>query len=80
MRNTDCNTSKPMIPSQYPEFQPAVFGFHDNHGRKMVLSANHRTAERTDRKGWGGEGILLSREPMQVNMLYEVKSLTDADS
>ena len=54
------------------QFQPAVFGFHDNHGTSIVLSDNQQTAERTGRKGTGENGIMMSRDTMQVNHLYEV--------
>ena len=54
------------------ELQPAPFDFHDNHGARIVLSDNQRTAERTGGKGWGGKGIVMSGDPMHVNHLYEV--------
>ena len=49
-----------------------MFGFHDNHGSKIVLSDNQQTAERTGKKGTGHDGIVMSRDPMQVKRLYEV--------
>ena len=54
------------------QFQPAVFAFHDNHGTRIVLSNNQRTAKRTDGKSSGTNGIVMSRDTMQVNHLYEV--------
>ena len=55
-----------------PEPQPAVFGFHGNHGGSILLSDSQQTAERT---GSAGDGIVMSRDPMQANKLYEVKSV-----
>ena len=54
-----------------------MFGFHDNHGSKIALSDNQQTAERTGGKGSARNGIVMSRDPMQVNRLYEV-SLSQA--
>ncbi|KAK7094474.1 E3 ubiquitin-protein ligase TRIM33-like isoform X1 [Littorina saxatilis] len=49
---------------------PASFYFHDNHGTNIVLSNNHKTAER---KGRGyRNGIVVSRYPIEVNKLYEI--------
>ena len=58
------------------ESQPAVFGFHDNHGTRIVLSDNQQTAERTGPKGRGAatNGIVMSRDPIKLNKLYEVNS------
>ena len=56
------------------ELQPASFCFHNNHGTHIVLSDNKRTSEKTIGKGtagWGN-GIVMSRDHMQVNHLYEV--------
>ena len=39
-----------------------------------MLSNNQLTAERTGPKGWS-DGIVMSRDPMQVNKLYEVTSV-----
>ena len=57
-----------------PGFQLAVFGFHDNRGSQIALSDNQQTAERAGSKGVDNarDGIVVSRDPMQVNRLYEV--------
>ncbi|XP_070200611.1 E3 ubiquitin-protein ligase TRIM56-like isoform X2 [Littorina saxatilis] len=46
------------------------FSFHDNHGKNIVLSNNKQTAERT--RG-NDHAIVMSRDPMQVGVLYEVQ-------
>ncbi|XP_076450666.1 uncharacterized protein LOC143286776 isoform X2 [Babylonia areolata] len=45
------------------------FVFHDNHGTAVTLSNNNRTASKSDDQV---NGIVLSRDPLEVNMLYEV--------
>ncbi|XP_076450670.1 uncharacterized protein LOC143286778 [Babylonia areolata] len=46
------------------------FFFHDNHGISVSLSNNNRTAS----KSFDGQnGIVLSRDPLEVNVLYEVQ-------
>ena len=52
--------------------QATAFSFHDNHGTNTVLSNNKQTAER--RSGTEYDGIVMSRDPMVENMLYEVKN------
>ena len=42
--------------------------FHDNHGTGIVLSNNKQTARA---EKWGN-GVVMLRDPMTVNMLYEV--------
>ena len=66
--------------SQCSDLQPAVFAFHDNHGTSIVLSDNQRTAERTGGKGSSDYGIVMSRDPMRVNHLYEVNSDRENDT
>ncbi|XP_070200616.1 E3 ubiquitin-protein ligase TRIM56-like isoform X2 [Littorina saxatilis] len=46
------------------------FSFHDNHGKNIVLSNNKQTAERTRENAYA---IVMSRDPMQVGVLYEVQ-------
>ena len=58
--------------SPISELQPAVFGFHHNHGTSIALSNNQRTAERTGPEDRDGDGIVISHDPMQVNHLFEV--------
>ena len=60
---------------QILEPQPAVFVFHNNHGRDIVLSDNQLTAERTGPEVSRWNGLVMSRDPMQVNKLYKVKSV-----
>ena len=51
--------------------QATAFRFHENHGTSIVLSDNKRTAERTaDRNN----GIVMSRDPMVENTVYEVNN------
>ena len=45
--------------------------FHDNHGTSIVLSDNKQTAERTSRLA---DGIMMSRDPMVENTVYEVNN------
>ncbi|XP_070200617.1 transcription intermediary factor 1-beta-like isoform X3 [Littorina saxatilis] len=47
------------------------FSFHDNHGKNIVLSNNKQTAERTRDNAFA---IVMSRDPMQVGVLYEKSS------
>nr|KAG5686845.1 hypothetical protein BaRGS_029890 [Batillaria attramentaria] len=46
-----------------------AFCFHANHGKNIVLSNNGQTAERVRDLDYG---IVLTREPMELNLLYEV--------
>ena len=62
---------------QILEPQPAVFVFHNNHGRRIVLSDNQLTAEWTGPEDIYWDGLVMSRDPMQVNKLYEVKTVRD---
>ncbi|KAK7092788.1 E3 ubiquitin-protein ligase TRIM33-like [Littorina saxatilis] len=48
-----------------------AFCFHDNHGKNILLSDDQQTAEY--RGDLGGGGIVMSRDPMEVNKLYEVQ-------
>ena len=50
--------------------QQVPVSFHDNHGKAIVLSNNNKTAKGTGGAGWNG--IVVLRDPMAVNMLYEV--------
>ena len=47
-----------------------ILRFHDNCGKKIQLSNNHQTAQRTSRDT--GHGVVISRDPMLTNLLYEV--------
>ena len=51
--------------------QATAFSFHDNHGTGIVLSDDMQTAERTA-DSW--DGIVLSRDPMVENTVYEVNN------
>ncbi len=51
--------------------QATAFSFHDNHGTGIVLSDDKQTAERTA-DSWNG--IVLSRDPMVENTVYEVNN------
>ena len=51
--------------------QATAFSFHDNHGTGIVLSVDKQTAERTLRFA---DGIVLSRDPMMENTVYEVNN------
>nr|KAG5697120.1 hypothetical protein BaRGS_015255 [Batillaria attramentaria] len=58
--------------------QPAassVLRFHANHGRNITLSNDSQTAKRTGEYWYG---LVVSREPMVVNTLYQVR-LEDVD-
>ena len=50
--------------------QKVSLTFHDNCGKKIRLTNNHQTAQRTssDRE----DGIVMSRDPMLTDMLYQV--------
>ncbi|XP_076451093.1 uncharacterized protein LOC143286987 isoform X1 [Babylonia areolata] len=45
------------------------FVFHDNHGTAVTLSNNNRTASKSNDIR---NGIVLSRDPLDINVLYEV--------
>ena len=51
--------------------QATAFSFHDNHGTGIVLSHKKQTAERTSDSE---DGIVLSRDPMVANTVYEVNN------
>ena len=51
--------------------QATAFSFHDNHGTGIVLSDNKQTAERTVDIY---NGIVMSRDPMVENTVYEVNN------
>ena len=51
--------------------QATAFRFHDNHGTGIVLSDNKQTAERP---ADSYNGIVLSRDPMEENTVYEVNN------
>ena len=51
--------------------QATAFRFHDNHGTAIVLNDDKQTAERTA-GSWNG--IVLSRDPMVENTVYEVNN------
>ncbi|XP_076455151.1 E3 ubiquitin-protein ligase TRIM56-like isoform X1 [Babylonia areolata] len=52
--------------------QPKVttWNFHGNHGKNVVLSNNDQTADRVTTPSYG---IVMSREQMEVNTLYQVE-------
>ncbi|XP_076436899.1 E3 ubiquitin-protein ligase TRIM45-like isoform X2 [Babylonia areolata] len=50
--------------------QVPVLRFHDNHGRRIRLSNNRQTAQRTDTDT--RDGVVMSRDPMIVGSLYEI--------
>ena len=52
-------------------FQATAFSFHDNHGTGIVLSDDKQTAERTADRF---DGIVMSRDTMVANTVYEVNS------
>ena len=51
-------------------FKAIILRFHDNCGKKIQLSNNYQTAQRTSPDK--GHGIVMSRDPMLTNLLYEV--------
>ena len=51
--------------------QAIAFSFHDNHGTGIVLSDDKQTAERTVDFY---NGIVLLRDPMVENTVYEVNN------
>ena len=51
--------------------QATAFSFHDNHSTCIVLSDDKQTAERT---ADSEDGIVLSRDPMVENTVYEVNN------
>ena len=51
--------------------QATAFRFHDKHGTGIVLSDDKKTAEMTA-DSWNG--IVLSRDPMVENAVYEVNN------
>ena len=47
--------------------------FHTNCGKKITLSNNHQTAQRTSPSSFfSSDGMVISRDPMLTDMLYEV--------
>ena len=50
--------------------------FHDNCGKMIKLSNNHQTAQLTSRGGdffhFFHDGMVISRDPMLTDMLYQV--------
>ena len=50
--------------------QKVSLSFHDNCGKKIRLTNNHQTAQRTSSDK--GDGIVMSRDPMLTDMLYQV--------
>ena len=64
-----CNCRKSRHCFLFP--QATAFSFHDNHGTGIVLSDDKKTAERT---ADGFDGIVLSRDPMVENTVYEVNN------
>ena len=50
--------------------QKVSLTFHDNCGKKIRLTNNHQTAQRTSSDI--GDGIVVSRDPMLTDMLYQV--------
>ncbi|XP_025114405.1 E3 ubiquitin-protein ligase TRIM33-like isoform X2 [Pomacea canaliculata] len=52
--------------------QPPVLVFHDNCGTNIRLTNGNRTAEKTE-LNMIGDGVVVSRDPMLANVLYEVR-------
>ena len=50
--------------------------FHDKCGKNITLSNNNQTAQQTSRGGFSvlfcQEGMVISRDPMLTDMLYQV--------
>ena len=65
-------TAVPAQPASHPSTTPVPtqFKFHPNHGTRVKLSNAHKTAQRTDDDY--GDGVVIARDPMQPQMLYEV--------
>ncbi|KAK7094663.1 hypothetical protein V1264_006183 [Littorina saxatilis] len=51
--------------------QVPVLRFHVNHGKNLKLSNDYQAAEKLDKSG--DYGIVMSRDPMMSNMLYQVQ-------
>ncbi|XP_070175062.1 uncharacterized protein [Littorina saxatilis] len=69
-----CNALEKDVASyqlQLRELRNKAFRFHDNHGEEVVLTNDQQTAEY--RRDLAGDGIVMSRDPMNVNTLYEVR-------
>ena len=64
-----CNCRKSRHCFLFP--QATAFSSHDNHGTGVVLSDDKQTAERTA-DSWNG--IVMSRDPMVANTVYEVNN------
>ncbi|XP_070175063.1 uncharacterized protein [Littorina saxatilis] len=67
-----CNALEKDVASyqlQLRELRNKAFRFHDNHGEEVVLTNDQQTAEY--RRDLAGDGIVMSRDPMNVNTLYE---------
>ena len=53
--------------------------FHDNCGKKIKLSNNHQTAQRTSPSGgFFPDSMVISRDPMLTDMLYQVSETFSA--
>ena len=53
--------------------------FHDNCDKKIKLKNNHQTAQRTSpRGGTYPDGMVISRDPMLTDMLYQVSETFSA--
>ncbi|XP_025114372.1 E3 ubiquitin-protein ligase TRIM33-like isoform X2 [Pomacea canaliculata] len=52
--------------------QPPVFVFHDNCGKNIRLTNGNRTAEKIELNTIG-DWVVVSRDPMLANVLYEVR-------
>ena len=51
-------------------YQQFPVSFHDNHGTKILLSNNNKTAMKCEIGG--RDAVVMLRDPMAENMLYEV--------
>ena len=47
--------------------------FHDNYGKNIKLSKNYQTSQKMSSDT--GDGIVMSRDPMLTNMLYQVMQM-----
>ena len=51
-------------------YQQFPVSFHDNHGTKILLSNNNKTAMKCEIGG--RDAVVMLHDPMAENMLYEV--------
>ncbi|XP_025114393.1 E3 ubiquitin-protein ligase TRIM33-like isoform X2 [Pomacea canaliculata] len=61
-----------LLLKQKTELTPPVLVFHDNCGTNIRLTNGNRTAEKIEPQAFGN-GVVVSRDPMLANVLYEVR-------